>query len=116
MKRNTALEMQAEEFDFFKKHEPETQQKPSKQEPAIEALWTVISVLLAIAVPLTWYCLGQMHDTEMKAFCIKTQLDTEICSTGRIGPKELNTIVQRVQEDAIVAKIVACPDKSTKGD
>lgn len=68
---------------------------------------TLIGVLLAIAGPLTWYCLGQMQDAEMKAFCIKTQLDTEICSTGRIGPKELNTIVQRVQEDATVAKIVA---------
>lgn len=38
MKRNTALEMQAEEFDFFKKHEPETQQKPREKEPAIKEL------------------------------------------------------------------------------
>lgn len=58
-----------------------------------------------------WHLLGQAlqdaNRAEMQAFCIKTQLDTEICSTGQIGPDQLNAIAQRVQEDAIAAKIVA---------
>ncbi|MCW5156346.1 hypothetical protein [Burkholderia cenocepacia] len=111
MKKNndhTALKIHEEEFDFFKISKPKQElvnlKDTSKQEPSSKF---IIAGLFLIA--FMWNFLGQVlrdaNRTEMQAFCVTTKLDTKICSTGKIGPEQLNAIIQRVQEEAVQEKI-----------